>query len=153
MSGWIVTDFLARGRPQYSRSTPAPPAAPPRRRALTGRASRRHAAGGLAGLAGGAQSGPAQRIGEADRAYLAVLQPQVDALGKAITAANEQIERAGGRPDILSDPTWRQDTSAVVHSLSDAAAKIRAATPGPGHRRGRSARRDCVRPRAPLPPR
>jgi len=71
------------------------------------------------------------RIGEADRAYLGTLQPQVDALGKSIFAANEQIERAGGRPAITSDPTWRQDTKAAADGLNDAATKIKGATPGP----------------------
>jgi Bacterial SH3 domain len=83
-----------------------------------------------AGVPDGAAK-PATRIGEADRAYLTVLQAQVDALGTAITSANEQIERAGGRPEMVSDPTWRQDTEAVIEALDDAAAKIRAASPGP----------------------
>jgi hypothetical protein len=60
-----------------------------------------------------------------------VLQIQVDVLGKALTAANEQIERTGGRPNTISDPAWRRETEAVAGSLSDAAAKIRAAAPGP----------------------
>jgi uncharacterized protein YgiM (DUF1202 family) len=74
---------------------------------------------------------PATRIGDDDRAYLSALQPQVDALGKAISAANEQIERAGGRPDTVNDPAWQKDTQAVVASLNDAAKQIRAASPGP----------------------
>ena len=131
VSGWIVADFLTPVTAGASGAPPAPPAAPPAAAPSPAAPAAGTPPAGSPAPAGGAQSGPAQRIGEADRAYLAVLQPQVDALGKAITAANEQIERAGGRPDILSDPTWRQDTSAVVQSLSDAAAKIRAATPGP----------------------
>jgi hypothetical protein len=67
----------------------------------------------------------------------------VDALGNGIAAANEQIERAGGRPDIVTDPTWRQDTQAAAASLADAASKIRAASPGPStgevHRFARNA--------------
>ena len=55
----------------------------------------------------------------------------MEALGKGITAANEQIERAGGRPDVVSDPTWQKDTRAAADSLSDAAKQIRAAKPGP----------------------
>ena len=78
-----------------------------------------------------------------DRAYLGVLQGEFDALGKGITAANEQIERAGGRPETLSDAGWRQDTQAVAQQFSDAAAKIRAAAPGPAtgevHRFARNA--------------
>jgi hypothetical protein len=73
---------------------------------------------------------PAARIGDDDRAYLTALQPQVDALGKAISAANEQIERAGGRPDTVNDPGWQNDTKAVAASLTDAAKQIRAASPG-----------------------
>jgi hypothetical protein len=137
VSGWIVADFLAPLTPSAAQpSGPPPPAqaaaaapspaaaAPPASKPAPG-------ASPGTGAASSSQAGPAQRIGDADRAYLSALQPQVEALGNAITAANEQIERAGGRPDVLSDPTWRQDTAAVAQSLSDAASKIRAATPGP----------------------
>lgn len=141
-SGWVVAEFLETvpvepppapapaAKPTSAPAvappavaSPAPPAAP------AGAPSPAASPGAVA--PGGGQAGPTQRIGDADRAYLSALQPQVDAIGNAIAAANEQIERAGGRPDILNDPAWRRDTEAVAQSLSDAAAKIRAATPGP----------------------
>jgi hypothetical protein len=80
---------------------------------------------------GSGLAGPATRIGEADRAYLSGLQPQIATIGDSIKAANEQILQAGGKPDIASDPTWRQNTQAVAQSLTVAATTIRALTPGP----------------------
>ena len=47
------------------------------------------------------------------------------------TARWRLSERAGGRPEILSDPTWRKDTEAAAVAFSSAAAAIRAASPGP----------------------
>ena len=154
-SGWIAADFLVpatpgagpAGAPAAPAAAPpaaqpgpaaspaagaAPPPAsqpPPSAPASGGASAGLPPAPSPAPASGQAASGP--RIGDADRAYLGTLQPQVDALGKSITAANEQIERAGGRPDITSDPTWRQDTKAAADALNDAAAKIKASSPGP----------------------
>lgn len=137
-SGWIVSELLEPVAPAPApagvskpsgESKPSPeskPAGEPK----PGGAPKPAASPAAAGIPQGAAK-PATRIGDADRAYLAVLQAQVDVLGKGISAANEQIERTGGRPDTVSDPAWRQDTQAVAQSLKDAAAKIRAASPGP----------------------
>jgi len=151
-SGWIVGDFLSAVAsaplPAQASPTPAPasvfpgvaPAASPVASgpapvvtppAAPGPAGAPAVAVPPASSPGTGLAGPATRIGDADRAYLSSLQPQVDAIGKSITATDEQVKRAGGKPDIASDPTWRQDTQAVAQSLSDAAAKIRALTPGP----------------------
>ncbi|MGE3268148.1 MAG: SH3 domain-containing protein [Chloroflexota bacterium] len=144
-SGWIVSELLSPVTPvpaaPAAASSPPPaskPAGEPKPAAEAKPAGQPKPSGGpnptgspppASAPAGAAK--PSQRIGDADRAYLGVLQEQVDTLGKSITAANEQIERAGGRPDILSDPAWRQDTQNVAKSLRDAAAKIRVAQPGP----------------------
>jgi hypothetical protein len=141
-SGWIVGDFLvaapnpeAAPKPEAGPATPAPAASSPAAVApapsAPGQASGPDVAVPPAASPGTGLAGPAVRVNDADRAYLSSLQPLVDALGKSITAANEQIQRAGGKPDIASDPTWRQDTQAVAQTLMDAAAKIRALTPGP----------------------
>jgi hypothetical protein len=139
VSGWIAADFLAAIAPEAAPAAPAAQAAPPAQPSPA-------ASGSPVGAPAPAAAAPApaaspalitgqapaqQRIGEADRAYLSALQPQVDAFSKAIDAANEQIERAGGRPDMVSDPAWRQDTQNVARSFADVATKIRAATPGP----------------------
>jgi hypothetical protein len=146
-SGWIVTDLLAAVEtppeaaaaasgpapapagalpPAPSPGAAAPPAAPP---SGSSGVSLPPAASPVASANGQAVAAP--KLSDADRTYLSTLQPQVDALGKSISAANEQIERAGGKPDIASDPTWRQDTQTAAASLTDAATKIRAMTPGP----------------------
>jgi hypothetical protein len=135
-SGWIVGDFLvAAPNPEAGPATLAPTASSPAAVApapsAPGQASGPDVAVPPAASPGTGLAGPAVRVNDADRAYLSSLQPQVDALGKSITAANEQIQRAGGKPDIASDPTWRQDTQAVAQTLMDAAANIRALTPGP----------------------
>jgi hypothetical protein len=132
-SGWIVSDLLApvasapsQPGPSGSPAAAAKPSGAPK---PAGEPKPVASPGAAAAVDGAAK--PTQRIGDADRAYLTVLQAQVDALGKAISAANEQIERAGGRPEAVSDPAWRKDTEAVASALSDAAAKIHAAEPGP----------------------
>jgi hypothetical protein len=136
-SGWIVSDLLAAlpapalAAPAASPAPEAKPAGEPKPVGEPKPAAEPKPGASPAAPASAGAAKPTQRIGDADRAYLTVLQTQVDALGKAITAANEQIERAGGRPDTVSDPTWQKDTQAVAKSLSDAAASIRAATPGP----------------------
>jgi hypothetical protein len=148
VSGWIVTDLLAAvetpPEPAAAASGPAPsqpgaaaPAPSPAAAALPPAAPAGSASGvslppaasPVAAAAGQAVGAP--KLSDADRTYLSTLQPQVDALGKSISAANEQIERAGGKPDIASDPTWRQDTQTAAQSLTDTATKIRAMTPGP----------------------
>lgn len=155
-SGWIVSELLspsAPGEPPAAAPAPAPapspspaakpaaapkpagdakPAGSPPALVPPGLAPQASAPTGPppANLPPGAAK-PAQRINDADRAYLGVLQGPVDALGKSISTANEQIERAGGKPGIASDPAWRQDTQAVIDSLRDASARIRAAQPGP----------------------
>lgn len=138
-SGWIVSDLL---EPIAAPPPPAPPAGSPAAEPKPagepkpsgdpkpGSAPKPAASPAASGAPEGAAK-PSTRIGDADRAYLAVLQAHVDALGKAISSANEQIERAGGRPEILSDPTWRKDTEAVAVAFSAAAREIRAARPGP----------------------
>jgi hypothetical protein len=150
-SGWIVSELLAPLAPAPSA---APPAASPIAEAKPAGApkpaSEPSPVAESKPVGAPKPSGPAEgapqsssRIGEADRAYLTVLQTEVDTLGKAITTANEQIERTGGRPDMVSDPAWRQDTEAVINTLSASAAKIRAASPGPAtgevHRFARNA--------------
>jgi hypothetical protein len=137
-TGWIVSELLAPTTPApVPAAEPKPPgeakpAAEPKPAAdpKPGGSPRPATSPAAAGAPEGAAR-PAQRIGDADRAYLTVLQAQVEVLGKGISSANEQIERTGGRPDMVSDPAWRQDTQAVAESLKDAAAKIRAARPGP----------------------
>ncbi|MCC6174858.1 MAG: SH3 domain-containing protein [Chloroflexi bacterium] len=142
VSGWIVSEFVATvpGGPPAVAASPAASGASPAAAGTPAASSVTAApappASPAAGTPGTAASvsgpaRPAQTIGDADRAYLGELQPQVDALGKAITAANEQIERAGGRPDTLSDDDWRTATQAAAASLTQAAARIRAAKPGP----------------------
>jgi len=128
-SGWIVTDLLD---PIPSAPPPAAPASEPKPSgAPKPSGSPAPAASPPSAAAPDSAAKPSTRIGDADRAYLAVLQPQVDALGKAISSANEQIERAGGRPEILSDPAWRRDTEAAAVAFADVAAAIRGASPGP----------------------
>ena len=135
-SGWIVSELLSQSGPGGPPAAAPAPAASPSPAAKPAAASKPAGEPKPAGSpppvnapAGAAK--PSQRINDADRAYLGVLQEPVDALGKAIGSANEQIERAGGKPDIASDPNWRKDTQAVVDSLRDASGKIRAAQPGP----------------------
>jgi hypothetical protein len=157
-SGWIVSELLevsaapAQAAPAEPASPAAvakpgasgspPPAAKPAGEPKPGgepKPSGSPSASGGQGIA----AQPLQRIGDDDRAYLSTLQPQIDALGKGIAAANEQIERTGGRPDTVNDPGWQKDTRAVADSLKDAAAQIRAANPGPStgevHRFARNA--------------
>lgn len=131
-SGWIVSELLAPKAPE-----PAPAAEPkpgtepkPDGEPKPGGSPRPAASPAATGVPDGAAR-PTTRIADADRAYLTILQAQIDVLGKGISSANEQIERTGGRPDMVSDPTWRQDTQAVSRSLREAAAKIRASSPGP----------------------
>ena len=147
-SGWIVSELL-----ETVPSEPPTPASKPEGEPKPGASAKPEGEakpGGVpkpgasppAGAPGGAAK-PTTSIGDEDRAYLTVLQAQVDVLGKAIASANEQIERAGGRPEMVSDPSWRQDTEAVIGSLKGAAAKIREAKPGPAtgevHRFARNA--------------
>ena len=154
-TGWIVSELLEPIAP------PAPPAGAPKPggepkpegapkpagEAKPDGASKpagapKPAASPPAGLPEGAAK-PATRIDDEDRAYLSVLLEQIDVLGKAIASANEQIERTGGRPDMVNDPTWQRDTRTVAGTLRDAATKMRAATPGPNtaevHRFARNA--------------
>jgi hypothetical protein len=154
-SGWIVSDLLALIAQPAPAAQPGPaagasPAAEPKPAGAASPAPAPKPAGepkptSSPSAAGGQEiaAQPSQRVGDADRAYLTVLQAQVDTLGKGITAANEQIERAGGRPDTVNDPAWQKDTRAVADSLKDAAAQIRAASPGPAtgevHRFARNA--------------
>lgn len=134
-TGWIVAELLepvASAQAAPAQATPAPassPAAASGAPAVASPAPVSAAPGPSPAPA--APSGASQRLGDADRAYIGSLQGPVEALGKAIAAANEQIERAGGRPDAVSDPTWRQDTQRVVQALNESAAAIRAAKPGP----------------------
>jgi hypothetical protein len=142
-TGWIVSELLEpvpAPPPPAPGPSPAPvekPASEPKPNAPT-KPEGEAKPGGIpkpgasppAGISEGAAK-PTSRIGDDDRAYLTVLQAEVDVLGKAIASANEQIERAGGRPEMVSDPAWRKDTEAVIDSLDGAAARIRAATPGP----------------------
>jgi hypothetical protein len=104
-SGWILGELLVEA------PAAAPPAASP--------------------SAGGPPEVPGQRLTDADRAYLTALQPEVDALGKAITRASDQMTAAGAGPSIWDDPAWRSSTDAAVGSLRETARKIRAARPGP----------------------
>ena len=129
-SGWIVTDLLAAVEtPPEAAAAASGPAPAPRRsvatRAIAGgrctacRPTERllgcqSAASSFARRQANGQAVAAPKLSDADRAYLSMLQPQVDALGKSISAANEQIERAGGKPDIASDPTWRKDTQTAA---------------------------------------
>ena len=132
-SGWIVSELLeVSAAPPAPAASAASPAAEPKPASEPKPSGDPKPAGSPspASAAEGAAK-PSTRIGDADRAYLAVLQPQVDTLGKAISSANEQIERAGGRPEILADPAWRRDTEAAAVALSTAAAEIRGAKPGP----------------------
>jgi hypothetical protein len=147
-SGWIVSELL-----EIVSSEPPAPAASPAGEPKPGTPAKPEGEAKPAGApkpgaspAAGAPAGaakPTTSIGDEDRAYLTVLQDQVDVLGKAITSANEQIERAGGRPEVVSDATWQKDTEAVIDSLRGAAAKIREAKPGPAtgevHRFARNA--------------
>lgn len=71
------------------------------------------------------------RMDHADRAYLGAIQPHVEALGKAIAAANGQVAAAGGRPGVVEDPTWRQGTEAAARQLTQAATGLRRSEPGP----------------------
>lgn len=138
-SGWIVSELLeplavspAQAAPAASPAPEVKPAGEPKPSGEPKPAGAPQPAGSPspASAADGAAK-PSTRIGDADRAYLAVLQPHVDALGKAIASTNEQIERAGGRPEILADAAWRRDTESAAVALSTAAAEIRSATPGP----------------------
>ncbi|MCC7367826.1 MAG: SH3 domain-containing protein [Chloroflexi bacterium] len=140
--GWIVSELLAISEPpaaappQAAPSPVAKPAGEPKPAtegspAPQPKPSGSPAAGAPAASGPPGAAKPGQRIGDEDRAYLGALQGPVDALGTAISSANEQIERAGGKPDIASDPAWRRDTEAVIQSLRDASSKIRAAKPGP----------------------
>jgi uncharacterized protein YgiM (DUF1202 family) len=127
--GWIVADFLtAAPSAPSAASSPAAVTLPP---PAPGPAGAPAVAVAPAASPDTGLAGPAARLNDADRAYLSSLQPQVAAIGDAIKAANEQILQAGGKPDIASDPSWRQNTQAVAQSLTDAAAKIRTLTPGP----------------------
>ncbi len=146
-TGWIVTDLLepmagaaparaAEAKPAGEpkpEGEPKPAGSPPAAQAKpAGEPKPSASPAPPAGAPASSNAGVSlQRIGDADRAYLSVLQGEVDALGKSITAANEQIERVGGRAETLADPAWRQETQAVAKSLSGPAAKIRAASPGP----------------------
>lgn len=129
-SGWIVSELLTMIETAAPSAAPAAsepkPTGEPKPAAQAQPAASPSPANAPAGAAR-----PTQRIGEADRAYLGVLQEPVDALGRSITQANEQIERAGGRPDIAADATWSADTQAVARALKDSAVRIRAAKPGP----------------------
>jgi hypothetical protein len=136
-SGWIVTELLEvvsseatapAGEPKpVGEPKPGASAKPEAEAKPVG--IPKPAASPQAGAPAGAAK-PTTSIGDEDRAYLTVLQAQVDVLGKAIVSANEQIERAGGRPEMVSDATWRKDTEAAIDSLRSAAAKIREAKPG-----------------------
>jgi hypothetical protein len=132
VTGWIVDELLEPVPPApASAAEPRPagqpkPESDPKPGGSPGPAGSPAAAGASDGAAR-----PPTRIGDADRAYLMVLQAQMDVLGKGISAANEQIERAGGRPEMVADPAWTRDTQAVTQSLRDAASKIREASPGP----------------------
>lgn len=141
-SGWIASDLLSPITPAPAAEAKPPgepkPAPEPKPVGEPKPASEPKPTGSPKPVASpvtaGAPEGaakPATRVGEADRVYLSVLQAQVEVLGETITSANEQIERVGGRPEMVSDPTWRQDTEAVIQAFDDAAAKIRAASPGP----------------------
>jgi hypothetical protein len=117
-TGWIATELLEgvpSSSPTASRSEPAGPASPVASPAATA-------------------AGPAdavQRLGEADRAYLAALQPEVDTLGKAITQATQQMEEASGRPAAFDEQAWRSAVNGAITGFSDAARRIRATSPGP----------------------
>jgi len=139
-SGWIVTDLLepvaAAAAPPPPPGPGASPAAAPKPAVAASPAAAKPAREPKPAASPGAGdlsivAKPAPALDDADRAYLSVLQTQIDAFGKAITAANEQIERTGGRPETVNDPGWQKDTQAVAQSLTDAAGKIRAASPGP----------------------
>ena len=121
-SGWIVDELLTPLAPRVTGAapTPAPAGASPTPSPIANRSP-----------ATTGPTGPIRQIGEADRAYLAQLQPEVDALGKAITAVNGQLEVAGGRPAALEDGSWRAATDAAGASLASTARRIRAARPGP----------------------
>ena len=113
-SGWIVAELLATLPPGAAAASPAPAAASP----------------APAGAA--APAGPTRQIGDADRTYLAQLQPEIDALGRGIGAINQQVEAATARPAAIEDQPWRATSEAAAGSLSDAERRIRAARPGPG---------------------
>jgi hypothetical protein len=76
-------------------------------------------------------AGPLRRVSEADRAYLTALQPEVDALGKAVAAASQQVEATGGRGAQFDDPSWRSGVERAADALGEPARRIRAARPGP----------------------
>ncbi len=122
--GWIVGELLAsapasvglapRSTPTRSSSAPAAVTASPST-APTPAIS----------------SGQARQIGDVDRAYLAQIQPHIDAIGTAIGTVNQQLEVATSRPAALEDAFWRTATDAAGASLTEAARRIRAARPGP----------------------
>lgn len=137
VSGWIISDLLATAPGGAAgAANPAParggspvargPASPPAARAAGSPVS----SGPSAGVSSGA-SRSAQRVNDADRAYLNAIQPHIEAIGKAIGAANDQAAAASGRPATLDDPAWRQGTQAAARQLADAAAGLRGAQPGP----------------------
>ena len=133
-TGWIVADLLATAPGEVAQApsqAPAAGASPVARAPASPPVARPPAASGSPATASAEAARPAQRIDDADRAYLNAIQPQVEAIGKAIGAANEQAAAASGRPAIVDDPTWRQGTQAAARQLTDAAAGLRAAQPGP----------------------
>ena len=119
-SGWVVAELLTPLPARVTGAAPAPAGASP---APSPAADRTPSAT--------APTGPVRRIGDADRAYLAQLQPEVDTLGKGIAAVNGQIEAAAGRAAALEEAAWRAAADAAGTSLAAAARRIRAARPGP----------------------
>ena len=116
-SGWVVAELLVA-------ASPAQAAAP------TGTAPR--AGSPAPSPVAGAAATQGQRLADADRAYVTALRPEIDDLGKAITAVSTQMEAAGGRPRTVDDPAWRSSIEAGAVALTAAARRIRSTRPGPG---------------------
>ena len=122
-SGWVATEVVV--------AAPAAPTAAPSAAQTVGASPSPVAGAPPPAAEAPPPAGPLRRVSEADRAYLTALQPEVDALGKAVAAASQQVEATGGRGAQFDDPSWRSGIESAAAALGEPARRIRAARPGP----------------------